>query len=188
VPSPVGHALAGAAAGLALARVRPATTPLHQSSPAPWSSPRHVRRELLRIALVYGTIAILPDLDLLAGIHSAQTHSVGAAAIAGAIAATLVPGDRLRVGFATAAAYATHILLDWLGNDGTPPLGVMALWPFTDRYYESTLHIFMAISRHYWLPGFLAHNLYAITREVAILAPIAIVLCWIRARAAAQRS
>jgi len=38
----------------------------------------------------------------------------------------------------------------------------------------------MAISRRYWLPGFIQHNLLAIAREVAILAPIAALLWWRR--------
>jgi membrane-bound metal-dependent hydrolase YbcI (DUF457 family) len=131
-------------------------------------------------------VGTLPDLDLLAGVHSAQTHSIGVAAIAGAIAAAIVRRDRVRVGFVTAIAYATHILLDWLGNDGTPPFGVMGLWPFSDRYFESDLHIFMAISRRYWLTGFWMHNVTAIVREMLILGPIAVLILWMRQRSASH--
>ena len=55
---------------------------------------------------------------------------------------------------ACAAAVASHVLLDWLGSDTTPPLGVMALWPFTSDFYQSPFFLFMAISRRWWLPGF----------------------------------
>ena len=39
------------------------------------------------------------------------------------------------------------------GSDDFPPLGVMALWPFTDRFYFADAFVFEAISRRYWLPG-----------------------------------
>jgi hypothetical protein len=113
---------------------------------------------------------------------------VGAAALAGLIAAVLEPRERMRGGLAMFGAYTTHFLLDWLGNDGTPPIGVMALWPFTTGYYESDLHIFMAISRRYWLDGFWMHNIVAVTREVLMLGPVAAVIWWFRSRRARQIS
>ena len=57
------------------------------------------------------------------------------------------PG-RLAIG--GAFAFASHVLLDWLGSDASPPIGIMALWPFSSAYYESELHVFMAISRRYY--------------------------------------
>ena len=76
----------------------------------------------------------------------------------------------------TGAAVASHILLDWLGSDTTPPIGVMALWPFTRAFYQSPFFVFMAITRRWWLPQFYTWNLLAALREVAILVPIAIVV------------
>ena len=76
------------------------------------------------------------------------------------------------VALAVAAAYASHTLLDWLGSDTSPPIGIMALWPFSRDYYESRLHVFMAISRRYWLPEFWTYNLRALARELAILLPL----------------
>ena len=70
------------------------------------------------------------------------------------------------------AAYASHTLLDWLGTDLSPPIGIMALWPFSSDYYESHLHLFRAISRHYWLPEFWASNARALAGELAILLPL----------------
>ena len=34
-----------------------------------------------------------------------------------------------RLAVACAAAWASHVLLDWLGTDAMAPIGVMALWP-----------------------------------------------------------
>ena len=72
-----------------------------------------------------------------------------------------------RLACAIAIAYASHTLLDWLGTDSSPPIGIMALWPFSRGYYESTWHVFMAISRRYWLPEFWTFNLYALGARAA---------------------
>jgi hypothetical protein len=81
---------------------------------------------------------------------------------------------------AITAAYATHTLLDWLGTDSWPPIGIMALWPASPGYYESPFHVFMAISRRYWLPDFWMLNARAIARELAILSPVLVVAVWLR--------
>ena len=77
-------------------------------------------------------------------------------------------------GLATAvgAAYLTHVLLDWLGEDSGPPSGIMALWPFTHHYYVSGLDLFAGVDRRYWLPGFWRNNATSVLREIAILAPV----------------
>ena len=134
----------------------------------------------LSTAVWFGAIGALPDVDLLFGAHSTYTHSIGAATLLGVLAGGLAHRNRVRMGLAVAVAYATHIVLDWLGQDSRAPIGIMALWPFTDRFYESDLHWFGAISRHYWLPGFWAHNLKAIAWEMVALGPITIAAWWIR--------
>jgi hypothetical protein len=79
------------------------------------------------------------------------------------------------------------VLLDWLGSDTTPPLGVMALWPFTREFYQSPFFVFMAISRRWWLPGFYRQNGLAALRELLILAPIVGVIGRLRGRPATGR-
>jgi inner membrane protein len=112
------------------------------------------------------------DLDLLVGAHSGASHSIGAALAVGVLA--YVIGRRGRFALALGAAYASHILLDWLGSDSAPPIGIMALWPFTREYYESTLHLFSAISRRYRSPDFWSLNLRAVVREAIVLIPLAL--------------
>ena len=102
-----------------------------------------------REAAVFGALGMAPDLDLLVGAHSTYTHSLGAVVLT-AIAA-LVWTRRPRLAVACAAAVASHVLLDWLGSDTTPPLGIMALWPLTREFYQSHAFLFMAISRRWWL-------------------------------------
>jgi hypothetical protein len=121
-------------------------------------------------------------MDLLFGAHSQWTHSIGAVTIV-FVVAHLAGGRRNpRFALALAAAYASHPLLDWLGQDGTPPYGIMAGWPLTDRYFHSGVDLFTGISRRYWLPGFLSHNLWAIGREVAVLGPVALAVLLARRR------
>jgi hypothetical protein len=78
------------------------------------------------------------------------------------------------------AAYATHTLLDWLGTDSSAPIGIMALWPVSRGYYESPFHVFMAISRRYWLPDFWMFNARAVARELALLGPVLGLVLWLR--------
>ena len=158
MPSPIGHALAGIAAGWSIAPAEPGPS------------------RILRRAAVYGLVAASPDLDLLFGAHSGPTHGLGAAAIVGLLAWVFLRsrgiGHTGRLASGIAAAYASHTLLDWLGTDTSPPIGIMALWPVSRGYYESSLHVFMAISRRYWLPEFWTYNLRALVRELLILVPI----------------
>jgi membrane-bound metal-dependent hydrolase YbcI (DUF457 family) len=145
------------------------------------------RREAVARAAVFGIAGAAADVDLLFHAHSGATHGLGAAVIAGLAAWVvfgLLPAGawRARLAVAVAAAYATHTLLDWLSTDTSPPVGIMALWPVSRGYYESSLHIFMAISRRYWLPEFWTANLRALARELAILVPVVAVVFWYRRR------
>ena len=158
MPSPIGHALGAVAAGWTCSGAPPGA-----DARRPW-----------REAAVFATVGLLPDLDLLVGAHSQYTHSLGAVATV-YFAAWLATRCRSpRMALAVALAYASHPLLDWLGQDGTPPLGVMLLWPLDSGFHHAGVDVFTGISRRYWLPGFLTHNLLAVAREVVILGPIAL--------------
>ena len=88
---------------------------------------------------------------------------------------------RLVLAVACVLAYASHTVLDWLGSDTSPPIGIMALWPFSREYYESSLHVFMAVSRRIWQPErFWMQNLIALARELLILVPPLVVIGWLR--------
>ena len=63
-----------------------------------------------------------------------------------------------------AMAVGSHALLDWLGTDTSAPIGIMALWPFSGAYYESDAHVFMAVSRRYWLEEFWSYNARVLAR------------------------
>lgn len=154
MPSPIGHALAGVAAGCAAAGPRPLRA-----------------RSTARRLLAFGLLGMLPDIDLLSGQHSTYTHSVGAVVTVAASAALLGGADARSIA-ATAAAYGSHVLLDWLGSDDVAPYGVMALWPFTDAYLLSDRRWFMAVCREYEQASCWLHNARGVLRELAILGPL----------------
>jgi len=110
-------------------------------------TPRH-RLELLAAAVV---LANAPDLDFVPGLvagvpgafHRGPSHSMAAAllvALAAAAVAWWRRGDRREVtwwaGFA-AAAYGSHLLVDFLTVDAVPPYGAPFLWPVSMRFFHS---------------------------------------------------
>ena len=114
-------------------------------------------------------VAIAPDLDLVFGTHREISHSIGAALAAGLVAVVATRSPRW--GAAIALAWASHVLFDWLSNDTRPPIGVMALWPFTRDYYKASFEIFPPVSRKYWESRFWIYNLRAVVMEMVILGP-----------------
>lgn len=179
MPSPLGHALGGLIVGLAGAArgEAPKAGAAREQAPAAragWSS--------LRIPLICAVAAVLPDIDFLWGRHNMETHSLGAAVLAGLLVLAWTRGREPRLALLVVLAWASHTLFDWLGSDDTPPLGVMALWPLTSDFFFAHAYVFEAISRRTHLPGFWAHNLKAVAWEVVMLAPIAAGLAWFRWR------
>jgi hypothetical protein len=82
-------------------------------------------------------------------------------------------------------AYVSHVLLDRLSNDTRPPIGVLALWPFSDGYFKAAIEIFPPVSRRYWESRFWIYNLHAVLVETLVLAPITIAVVWWGRRRAA---
>ena len=158
MPSPVGHALGGIAAG------RPF---IGRSRRALWA---------------LAALGAAADLDLLVGAHRGVSHSIGAAIITGLVMFAVTRSARW--GLAAAAAWGSHVLLDWLGADSWPPIGIPALWPFSDAYYRSPVAIFPSVSRQYWLGWrFVSFNALALAVELLVLLPIA----WAVTRAVTAR-
>lgn len=191
MPSPVGHAIAGLTTAwiadrvLRTARLKAGTT---EAEAGRW----------LPFACVVAAAA--PDLDLLVSSHRTYSHSLGAAILVG-LCTWLILGIRSKIkgqrsnptatAFAVslAAAYFSHIMLDWLGKDSSVPPGMMALWPFSMTYYLSGLDLFAEISRRYWRPSeFIVENLQSLAWEVVMLAPVAMLAWWIRTHIGNERT
>jgi hypothetical protein len=164
MPSPIGHALGGIAAGW-LIQPRASTGPSSGSAHA--------------ATLTFAALGVAADLDLLVGTHRGPSHSVGALLLVGLVAWALLRGrvGGGRVAVASAAAYGSHILLDWLGSDTSPPIGLLALWPFSSAYYAAPWQIFLAVSRRVHQPElFWRPNALALARELLILGPVVAVV------------
>jgi membrane-bound metal-dependent hydrolase YbcI (DUF457 family) len=139
VPLPVGHSLSGYLIYLGTTR---------DASFQRWKT-----------ILLYLFCANLPDLDILPGYllgqpnlyHHGISHSIGLAVLVGLTAAlfSLLWGQRNpKKVFAIAfGLYFSHILLDTLIVDTTPPYGVQLLWPLSRRYFISPLLLFPTVHK-----------------------------------------
>ena len=170
MPTPVAHALGGVAAGC-LAATGAALAP---GTPAARRRLETVIARLgpRRCAAGLAALGVLPDVDLLLGMHRGATHSLGAVLVAGVFAGALVPAARLPAALTAAAAVASHPLLDWLGTDPSPPRGIMAWWPWANGFYLSDAAFFLRVCREYASPECWRHNTLAVARELVLLAPV----------------
>jgi inner membrane protein len=135
---------------------------------------------------VLAACAVAPDLDLLLrfidGVnhHRGPSHSLGMALLVAILGLAMgrlgfgVPG-----GLAMGAAWASHVLLDYLGIDTVAPYGEMALWPLSREFFIAPVPFFYDVPRSF-SPEAIRHNLIAVAIEVIVLAPVAW-LCWPRA-------
>ena len=171
MPSPIGHALAGLT--------------VHALSARDGGERRNLRRAVLLAAA-----ATAPDLDLLFRLvdgrnhHQAESHSVGAAALAAVMvwaAARLAGWARpAALGAWSGCAWLTHLLLDYLGLDTHPPIGIMALWPFQTGYFKAPWTIFLDIGRTLeWAT--VRHDALAVAWEIVLLGPLLMVSWRLRA-------
>ncbi len=165
MPSPLGHGLAALAAGWSCAGIAAD------------------KRGRLRQAAILAAIGVAPDLDLLVGRHSMETHSLGAAIIVASVAAWQrwpVASSRTVIWIAVALTWMSHPLLDALGSDTSVPIGVMAFWPFSQAHVQAAWEVFGPISRRYWRDDFLSINVSSVLRETLILGPILALVAAVR--------
>lgn len=191
--SPVGHALAGIAAAW-LADLVPGA---RRSRLVPKTASLFTKAGGL-LTLTCLAVAVLPDLDLAFPIrHRTASHSFTAAVLVTIIAALVtgwvtrrqnLAGSRLgwivRASLMLGAAYGTHLLLDWLAIDLTPPYGIQVFWPFSDQWYLSGLNLLPRTERRSLFTSWAIRvNLTALAWEVGSLTPILALLWLIREKA-----
>ncbi|NJO78635.1 MAG: metal-dependent hydrolase [Cyanobacteria bacterium RM1_2_2] len=135
-------------------------------------------------------LANLPDIDILPGLvlgnpaifHRQGTHSITASILVGIFVSMLGRWNRasvkfIQLGVWATALYFSHIFLDLLVTDPSPPRGVQLLWPFSNAYFISPITIFNGFN--YFDPeiGMLRsvlrlNNLMTALREIVLLMPI----------------
>jgi membrane-bound metal-dependent hydrolase YbcI (DUF457 family) len=168
MPSPIAHA----AAGLIVALAGEKTVAARR---VPWV-----------FVLACMVLAAAPDLDWLRpGFHRGPTHSIGFAVLATLVAAAVTKPATGKVNWRIALmcglAYATHILMDWLGEDPTVRPGVAALWPFSDKLFMSGWGLFRSTQGdNPFGPTQFPHNVRTLIQETLILGPILLWLLWRR--------
>jgi hypothetical protein len=180
MPSPLAHALGGVAVVL-VADLLPRR---QESCVAPGAGDS-------RLVVACACLAALPDADLLLPIaHRTMTHSVVAVAAVGLfmiIAAAVTGQVTLKIGVTCVAAYASHLLLDWLQTDPTAPHGLRILWPFSSTWFISDWNIFRGTERSHFLElATMKNNLVAVAQELAILLPVVGGLWLVRVKTAAR--
>ena len=167
MPTPIGHALAGLAVAW---------------SAEPPNEPQPLRRALARpLTLVCIALAVLPDIDLLyQPMHRAATHSIGATILVTIIAAGVtgwVTGRiNWRIALVCAAAYASHIVTDWLGTDRSyAPYGIQMFWPFDKGWYISGWDVFPPVERRNpFSVATIRLDVAAAIREIVILGAVVV--------------
>ncbi len=172
MPSPIGHALAGATVAWAVDAIdrRPSSN---------------------RLVIASAVVATLPDLDLaFKGFHRSATHSLTAVLVLMIIAAAVTGGvTRWRVALICGAAWSTHLLLDWLATDTSSPRGLQLLWPFRQTYFISGWDLFPATERYQLLSlASIQKNAVAGGWEVLLLVPMALAIYLVREKALARFS
>jgi membrane-bound metal-dependent hydrolase YbcI (DUF457 family) len=184
VPSPIGHVLGGVAAAWAVDLVPGDRAWRTASADASWAA-----RAGDGLTLACAILAAAPDLDLLFATHRTFTHGIGMVIFVGLLTAALAAnGGRpiVRVASMCAAAYASHLLLDWLGADTSAPRGLQIFWPFDHGWYMSDLNVFRQTTRRdLWSAASMRANVIAIVQEIAVLGPTAVALWRVRVKALA---
>jgi|SRR5436190_11226958 len=185
MPSPFGHALGGVLTAW-LADLVPGGRSPRPAEPAPsW-----FQRAGGGLTAACAVLAALPDIDLFFDHHRTVTHSVGAVSLVACAAAvvTLIRGGPLaRITLMCTAAYASHLLFDWLAVDNTTPRGVQMLWPFGHRFYVSGWNLFRQTERRSLFSGRdMRINALAVLQEMALLVPPLAGVWLIRVKALAR--
>jgi inner membrane protein len=167
MPSPVGHSLMG----LIIYRATGRSMSLQYWQPM----------------ALYVLAANAADLDFLPGLligdlarfHHGPSHSISFAILFGVVSSLLF-SRRLYAFLLSSGLYLSHVLLDYLVQDPSPPLGVPLFWPFSNEYYMASFAFFPRFDyAAMTLPGFLSatftfHNLVTVSTEILFLLPLLI--------------
>ena len=149
---------------------------------------------------------IAPDLDILVGwalgdingYHHLGSHSLFAAMLYGLLTWLAIPlfppglPDRMRWARAGFVIYCGHILLDLVTFDGSEPVGMQLMWPFSDAFHIAHFTIFPPF-RHDTVGGDMLlmidsmtgpENLHTVAVELLVLVPVLLLCVFLRRRQA----
>ena len=174
MPSPLGHGLIG------LTIYRATSGPGSQD----W-----------RTAALSVLAANAPDLDFVPGLltgelgryHHGPSHSLIFALLFGLVCTVLFT-RKIYFFWMGFGLYASHILLDYLVKDPSPPFGVPLFWPFSYEYYMAPVTLY----RPFNYPSTFAepifstlvslHNFITMLLELSFLLPLLVFVSWFKKR------
>jgi inner membrane protein len=173
MPSPLGHSLMGYI--------------LYRASARPVAAHQWPHTALYLFA------ANAPDLDFVPGLfvgdiaryHHGPSHSIAFAIFFG-VCAGAVFSRRFYAFVMGFSLYLSHILLDYLVQDPSPPLGVPLFWPFTHEYYIAPFAFYRAVNYpvNFDEPMmrivFSFHNFLTLLAEVVLLLPVLAIVSYCR--------
>jgi inner membrane protein len=172
MPSPIGHSLMGYI--ICRATVRRIVVAHH------W--------KLIALCVL---AANAPDLDFLPGLfagdlgryHHGPSHSIAFAVFFGIIAGALFSRRIYAFGMGF-SLYLSHVLLDYLVRDPSPPLGIPLFWPFTDAYYMAPFAFYrpfnypISFVEPILSTVFNFHNFLTMITEILFLLPALVFVSW----------
>jgi inner membrane protein len=175
MPSPIGHSLMG------LIIHRAAGKPIAVSQ---W---RYMALSVLG--------ANAPDLDFVPGLlvgelgryHHGPSHSI-ALAICFGIVSSLLFSRKCFAFLMGSGLYLSHVLLDYLIQDPSPPYGVPLFWPLSYEYYMAPFAFFRRFdyASHsvdsLLSPMLTFHNLLTVFLEVVLLVPVLVFVVLARSK------
>ena len=183
MPSPVGHSFIGLTLGAAF------LMPRHRW--VDWRAWLTQNRGVLFAVLIAVNAC---DLDYLPGLfvgapnalHRWLGHSAVWAVLAGTViwliwrrAVLHVPRWALPV-LLTAAL--SHIVADYFDEDMRAPYGILALWPFSDRFWISTHPFFLSLQKSSLADVLSMHNLRTVAHEILLTLPPLLVVVFYKLR------
>ena len=145
---------------------------------------------------------VVADLDFLIGwymgdlngYHHLGSHSVFAAILYGFIVYGMIrffkrPEEAEKLSswpFLGVLMYLSHIVLDWLAEDNSEPVGLQLLWPLSDQFMASPVSLFPRFVHEAEgadILGMVAnlfsrHNFSVMILELAIFLPLLLLMLW----------
>ena len=146
----------------------------------------------LKSLLVSVILANLADIDFLPGLflgnpnrfHHGVTHSLGATLVTGLVFGFYFYAKRNQFWTPfvfSGLLYLSHVVLDFLTVDTSPPQGVPIFWPLSAKYYLSPISVFSSVhkdssSATFFQSLFVSENVWTVFREIFILGPFVLLV------------
>ncbi len=183
MPSPVAHSLIGLALGIAW-RI-PGSLDLRGFARQAWA-----QRGWLFLCIV---LANAPDIDFLFGIprgnlnvyHQTATHTlvwITLVSLCVWLFARKRHGMPVRGFLFILALTGSHLIADMCCADYRPPYGIMFGWPFSDRFWHSSVSLFPAAIKSTWADLWSWHNAGVVDVEIMVTLPILAAVLWWKLR------